>query len=121
MEITDEIFEVPGDFDLETYMRSPFRVIHDRPVKVTVRFDRKVAGYIKEKIWHHTQRIEAQKDGSIVFSAKVAGTDEVKHWVLGWGKHAEILKPDFLREEVVRDLSDCVKAYTRLSRRAEPA
>jgi predicted DNA-binding transcriptional regulator YafY len=39
---------------------------------------------------------------------------------MGWGRHAEILKPDFLREEVVRELSDCVKAYTRLSRRAEP-
>jgi predicted DNA-binding transcriptional regulator YafY len=44
----------------------------------------------------------------------------VKHWVLGWGKHAEILKPDFLREEVVRELSDCVKAYTRVSRKAKP-
>jgi len=31
LSMTDETFEVPGDFDLETYMRSPFRVIHDRP------------------------------------------------------------------------------------------
>jgi len=69
LSMTDETFEVPGDFDLETYMRSPFRVIHDRPVEVTVRFDKKVAGYIKEKIWHHTQRIEPHKDGSIIFSA----------------------------------------------------
>ena len=74
LNVTDRTFEVPGDFDLETYMRSPFRVIHDRPVKVTVRFDKKVAGYVKEKIWHHTQRIEPQKDGSIIFSAEVAGT-----------------------------------------------
>jgi predicted DNA-binding transcriptional regulator YafY len=96
-------------------------VIHDRPVRVTVRFDRKVAGYIKEKIWHHTQRIEPQKDGSIIFSAEVAGTDEIKAWVMSWGRHAEILEPEFLRREVVQELSDCVKAYTRLSRRAEPA
>ena len=81
----------------------------------------RVADYIKEKIWHHTQRIEPQKDGSIIFSAEVAGTDEIKAWVMSWGRHAEILEPEFLRREVVQELSDCVKAYTRLSRRAEPA
>jgi predicted DNA-binding transcriptional regulator YafY len=111
LNVTDRTFDVPGDFDLETYMRSPFRVIHDRPVKVTVHFDRKVAGYIKEKIWHYTQRVEPQKDGSIVFSAEVAGTDEVKHWVLGWGKQAEIIEPEFLREEVARELKASLKRY----------
>ena len=70
-----------------------------------------MAGYIREKIWHHTQKIEAQKDGSIVFSAEVAGTDEVKHWVLGWGKHAETLEPEFLREEVARELKECLARY----------
>jgi predicted DNA-binding transcriptional regulator YafY len=119
LSLTEETFEAPGDFDLEAYMRSPFRVIHDRPVKVAVRFDRKVAGYIREKIWHHTQRIEPQKDGSILFSAEVAGTDEVKHWVLGWGKHAEILQPEFLREEVALELQDCWRRYSKRSERLE--
>jgi len=111
LSVTDETYEVPGDFDLDAYMRSPFRVIHDRPVEVTVRFDKKVAGYIKEKIWHHTQKIEPQKDGSILFSAEVAGSDEVKLWVLGWGKHAEILDPEFLREEIARELKASLERY----------
>jgi predicted DNA-binding transcriptional regulator YafY len=72
MNVTDETFEVPSDFDLETYMQSPFRVIHDKPVNVTIRFDKKVAGYIKEKIWHHSQRMEPQRDGLIIFTAEVA-------------------------------------------------
>jgi len=85
MNVTDETFELPRDFDLETYMQSPFRVIHDKPVKVKIHFDKSVAGYIREKIWHHSQKIEPQKDGSIIFSAEVAGTEEVKHWVSSWG------------------------------------
>jgi predicted DNA-binding transcriptional regulator YafY len=119
LSVSEESFEVPGDFDLETYMQSPFRVIHDRPVKVTIRFDKKVAGYIKEKIWHHSQKIEAQRDGSIIFSAKVAGTDEVKHWVLGWGKNAEVLTPDFLREKLARELSESLRKYSLETRQAE--
>jgi predicted DNA-binding transcriptional regulator YafY len=117
--MTDEDFEVPGDFDLETYMRGPLRVIHDRPVKVTIRFDNKVAGYIKEKIWHHSQKIEPRHDGSILFSAEVAGTDEVKHWVLSYGKHAEVLEPGFLRKEIALELGESLKRYVSKGREAE--
>jgi len=112
MNITDETFEIPSDFDLETYMQSPFKVIHDKPVKVTIRFDKKVAGYIKEKIWHHSQEIEPQKYGSIIFSAEVAGTDEVRHWVMSWGKSAEIISPDFLRHEISLELRDTLTKYS---------
>lgn len=34
--------------------------------------------FIKEKIWHDTQEIVSEKDGSIVFEAEVAGTEEIK-------------------------------------------
>jgi predicted DNA-binding transcriptional regulator YafY len=112
MNITDETFEVPSDFDLETYMQSPFKVIHDKPVKVTIRFDKQAAGYIKEKIWHHTQQIEPQKDGSIIFSAEAAGTDEVKHWVMSWGTSAEVIAPDFLRQEISLELRDTLTKYS---------
>jgi predicted DNA-binding transcriptional regulator YafY len=119
MNITDKTFEIPDDFDLESYMQSPFKVIHDKPVKVTIRFDKKAAGYIKEKIWHHSQDIEPQKDGSIIFSAEVAGTDEVKHWVMSWGRQAEVLEPGNLREEIAQELSDCLGKYELESVEAE--
>ena len=120
MNVTDETFEVPSDFDLESYMQSPFKVIHDKPVKVKIRFDKKAAGYIKEKIWPHNQTIELQKDGSIIFSAEVAGTDEVKHWVMSWGRQAEVLEPSFLREEIARELAECLNKYSEEARKAEP-
>jgi predicted DNA-binding transcriptional regulator YafY len=119
MNVTDETFEVPSDFDLETYMQSPFKVIHDKPVKVTIRFDKKAAGYIKEKIWHHSQKIEPQKDGSIIFSAEVAGTDEARHWVLSWGKNAEVLIPEQLRLEIATELQDSLRKYAQDVEKAE--
>jgi predicted DNA-binding transcriptional regulator YafY len=115
MNITEETFEIPSDFDLETYMQSPFKVIHDKPVSVKIRFDKKAAGYIKEKIWHNTQKIEPQKDGSIIFTAEVAGTEEVKHWVMSWGTNAEVLEPALLREEIAQELNDSLKKYVRES------
>jgi len=45
-------------------------------------------------------RSESQKDGSIVFEAEVAGTEEIKFWVMSWGSKAEVLDPQSLREEI---------------------
>ena len=119
MNVTNETFEVPRDFDLETYMQSPFRVIHDKPVQVEIRFDKKVAGYIKEKIWHHSQKIVPHKDGSIIFSAEVAGTDEVKHWVLSWGTSAEVIEPELLRRELATELQNSLRKYAQDIEKAE--
>jgi predicted DNA-binding transcriptional regulator YafY len=58
------------------------------------------SGYIKEKIWHDTQEISLQKDGSIVFEDEVAGTEEIKFWVMSWGSKALVLEPESLREEI---------------------
>ncbi|MBW1982779.1 MAG: transcriptional regulator [Deltaproteobacteria bacterium] len=120
MNVTNRTFEIPRDFDLASYMQSPFRVIHDKPVKVKIRFHKSVAGYIKEKIWHHTQKIKPQKDGSIIFTAEVAGTDEVRHWVLSYGNKAEVLEPQHLREEIASELIDSLDKYSEEARKAQP-
>ncbi len=69
-------------------------------VKVRVWFSPDAAGYIKEKIWHDTQEIISQKDGSIVFQAEVTGAEETKFWVMIWGSKALVLEPESLREEI---------------------
>jgi len=32
--------------------------------------------------------------------AEVAGTDEIRFWVMNWGSHAEVLEPKSLRSEI---------------------
>jgi len=70
---TKESFEVAEGFDFEEFMRPSFGVYVGEPVKVRIWFSPEAAGYIKEKIWHDTQEIVPQKDGSIIFEAEVAG------------------------------------------------
>ncbi|MBW2346177.1 MAG: WYL domain-containing protein [Deltaproteobacteria bacterium] len=66
-------------------------------------FDSDVAGYIKEKIWHESQEIEQQNDGSIIFEAEVAGTEEIKFWIMRWGASVLVLKPESLRDKILRE------------------
>ena len=70
-----------------------------------------MAGYIKEKIWHDSQEIHSQDDGSIIFEADVAGTDEVKFWIMSWGVHALVLEPESLRSEIKVEAEVMVGKY----------
>jgi predicted DNA-binding transcriptional regulator YafY len=97
---TKETFEVPEDFSLEKFMGPSFGVYQGEPVHIKIWFHPDVAGYIKEKIWHESQQIHPQDDGSIIFEAEVAGADEIRFWVMTWGSKAIVLEPTSLREEI---------------------
>lgn len=109
--ITEETFEMPEDFRAEDFMRTSFGVFHGKPQQVRIRFAADVAGYIREKTWHAAQKIVPQKDGSIVFEARVAGTDEIKFWVLSWGAKAQVLSPASLRDEILSESKAMLRNY----------
>lgn len=111
MKILSENFRVPSDFSVEEYMRDSFGVIHGEKVKVVVRFDKEIAGYIKEKRWHSSQMLKQHKDGSITATFTIAGMSEIKYWILSYGHHAEVLEPAALRDEIKHDLSLALKRY----------
>ncbi len=109
---TEKSFEIPEDFDLEAFMRPSFGVFQGVPTKVKIRFSADIAGYIKEKIWHESQEIHSQNDGSIIFEAEVAGTEEIKFWVMSWGSQAEVLEPEILRDEIRAEAAAVTESYS---------
>jgi predicted DNA-binding transcriptional regulator YafY len=108
---TNETFQIPEDFSLEKFTGSSFGVYQGEPVYIKVWFHPDVAGYIKEKIWHESQLIINQDDGSIVFEAEVAGTDEIRFWIMTWGSKAEVLEPPSLREEICVEAEKMARRY----------
>jgi len=108
---TRETFKVPEDFNLDDFMGASFGVYQGEPVYIKVWFHPDVAGYIKEKIWHESQQIHQQDDGSIIFEAEVAGTDEIRFWIMTWGSKAEVLGPESLREEIRTEAEKMARRY----------
>ena len=97
---TKETFEIPEDFSLEKFTGLSFGVYQGEPTYIKVWFHPDVSGYIKEKIWHESQKIHLQNDGSIIFEAEVAGTEEIRFWIMTWGSRAVVLEPESLKEEI---------------------
>jgi predicted DNA-binding transcriptional regulator YafY len=111
LKLTDETFEKPEDFKVEDFMQASFGVFQGEPQNVRIRFASEVAGYISEKIWHATQTIVPQKDGSILFEARVAGTEEIKFWVMTWGAKAQVLSPESLRNDIISEAEAMLQNY----------
>ena len=115
LELTDEIFELPEGFNVDEFMKSSFGVFQGEPTRVKVWFAADIAPYIREKIWHETQTIETQQDGSIIFEAEVAGIDEIKIWILKWGAKAMVIEPKSLRDSICTEAEAMVSAYLKPS------
>jgi len=111
LELMDDFFERPDDFSVEEYMRSSFGVFQGKQTKVKIWFAPEAAGYVKEKIWHESQIITDQNDGSVIFEAEVAGTSEIKIWVLGWGAKAKVIEPESLRNDIRSEINSLINLY----------
>jgi predicted DNA-binding transcriptional regulator YafY len=114
LHLTKDSFVIPEDFNLDDFMRPSFGVFQGEPIKVKIWFHTDVAGYIKEKIWHESQEIHPQDDGSIIFEAEVAGTDEIKFWIMSWGAKAEVLEPESLRDEIREEAEVILERYKKI-------
>ena len=58
-----------------------------------LRIFKEIARLMEETIWHPSQVLEKQADGSVIVMLKVFYTYELLSWILGWGeKVVSILK-----------------------------
>jgi predicted DNA-binding transcriptional regulator YafY len=113
LDLSAETFRPLEGLNIDDFLKSSFGVFQGPPAHVKIRFHESIAAYITEKTWHPSQKVTTRPDGSVIFEADVAGTEEIKHWVLKWGSTAEVLEPDGLRQEIRREAEGMLKAYRR--------
>jgi predicted DNA-binding transcriptional regulator YafY len=107
-------FRKPADFDTETHRRKGFGVFvfNDKPVeKVRIKVDGVMARYVQEHHWHETQQFEEQPDSSVIVQFEVVPTVELLIWILKLGRHAEVLEPETLRQEIATEIDGMQRRY----------
>jgi len=113
LRITDHEFEIAPAFDADRHRRESFGIIWERPMDVTVRFSADQAPFVRERVWHPTQKLRELRDGRIELSFRAGGVFEITRWVLGWGDAAEVIRPAKLRHGVWSALHDACAIYER--------
>src|SRR5438093_7818395 len=98
VELTRARFEVPASFNAEKYLAGTWGILRGDLVNVKVVFARRLARYIRERVWHPSQKLRDLPDGRLEMTLQVADTLEVRRWILGYGIQAEVVEPAALRE-----------------------
>lgn len=106
IKVLDTTFEIDPGFDRKHYFDKIFQFeVGGEPQDVAIWFHSKVAALIRERSWHHSQRIENHDDGSLTLRLAVSGMNDIKRWVLGYGSAAKVLSPPqlvtLMQEEVI--------------------
>jgi len=112
-EETDAAYKIPQGFTLQKYFRHAWNMIPEPGPdhKVVVRFSPLVARNVSEVLWHSTQRVVSNADGSIDFHVTVSGLNEISWWILGYGREAEVRCPPLLREIIRAHIVELAKKY----------
>lgn len=107
---TGKTFERSQKFSLEERLRDSFGVHSgEGEYEVVIRFNLRVADYIREKKWHESQQLWELKGGGVELRMKLSSLAEIERWILGWGGDATVLKPRELVESVRKSAQAVLK------------
>jgi len=104
-------FEVDPTFDPGKCRQDAFGVSWQDPVDVVLRFRVDQAPYVRERVWHPSQKLTDLPDGGIQLAFRAGGLFEVRRWILGWGDAVEVISPEKLRNEVLKMLRSAASIY----------
>ena len=97
-----ETFAYPEDFDPQAMVRDCFGIIGGAVTDIVLRFGRSVTPYVRERVWHHSQRVESTGDGGVEVRLRVGISPELETWILGFGPSVQVLEPVELRDRIRR-------------------
>jgi predicted DNA-binding transcriptional regulator YafY len=105
-------YEIPTDFNVTDYLGSAWNVyIGEKFEIIKLRFSARVSKAIMETIWHPSQKIELQADGSIIMDLAVQNTMYFRQWILGWGDDVEVLEPETLKNRIISTARSMLDLY----------
>ena len=87
-------FDRPQDFDARAHARQAFGIAGgEKPMKIRLLFEPKLAVYISERQWHPSQTLKKRPDGRVELRMETTGRKELVRWVLSWMPDVRVLAP----------------------------
>jgi predicted DNA-binding transcriptional regulator YafY len=108
---TERRFKPDPGFDFDATIGASFGVIAEPPTPLRIRFEKRWAPYVEERIWHASQKLEKLPDGRLDLCMEVGGAADLRTWILSFGSGAEVLEPASLRDAVTAELRDALIRY----------
>jgi len=108
----DKEFAKPDDFSLAGHFQGAFGVFGPgKKQKIQMELTDWAATNVRESCWHPSQRIVSDDGQKVIVTFELSNTVEFKRWVLGFGRHARVIRPKPLAEEIRQELHAAVQQY----------
>ena len=116
MEITEAIFDMPKDFDVDALFATSFGIYmtEGKGQTITFRTSRTEAKYFRDLPVHKSQKEESSDDESVTFSIFVCPDKNLIMEFCKYASRVEVLSPEHIREEVAAELKAAAATYDHL-------
>jgi len=105
-------FQKPTNFSLDNLLKGSFGVFSSTgKYDVKIQFDSFAAQLIRERTWHHSQKLKDLPRGRLELSLTLTSLNEIDSWIQSWGKHALVKAPDALRKLIVENARVVARLY----------
>lgn len=100
--LTEKTFQIPADFKLEEHIDPEMGVWSNSGEHFTVEieFAKWLKTYVMERVWHKTQTIRENADGTVYLSFETNQIDQTVNWILSFAGGAKVLSPQVLKDSV---------------------
>lgn len=105
IDLTADQFDIPASFNPSRLFAEAWGVVWTgaEPKSVVLRFTGNAAIWSQEGVWHPSQRLTVEPDGSTIVTFRVSAPREMRRWILQWGADVEVLSPPELRAEIAAE------------------
>lgn len=110
LSLTEQRFTMQKELPADVFAHS-LGVHRGKPERVVISFAAKMATYVREHVWHKSQKIMELPDGGVRVTLTVSIDAPLKTWVLGFGGFAKVESPQWLAEEILEQLDAARDAY----------
>ena len=94
VKLLDSYFERDEKFNLAAFTKDCFGVFKEKPVDVEWLFDAEVAPDAAEYIFHPSQKMIHNPDGTLTVKFRAGGLREMDWHLYTWSPHVKVIKPE---------------------------
>ena len=106
----DEYFEKDEQFSLKEYCNNSFGVYQEKPIDITLEFDKCVKDDVINYHFHPTQKMKELDNGNIQVKFTSGGTYAICQELFKWGTSVKIKKPESFKQYYKTYLSDVLES-----------
>ncbi len=111
VKLTPDKFTPPYQEVIDKQINTKFGNISGNEINVKIKFEKKAANYIRERIWQKDQIITNLNNGDCELEMNVNGLDAVTRWVLSFGGKATVLSPEKLIKSIKKEIKALENKY----------